>query len=153
MKSLPANRSLPYLLLKVRESLMVHYRPILHAEGLTDQQWRVLRSLGEYEPLEPNQLSESCMLLGPSLTRMLAGMEQSGLISRSRSREDQRRQEVYLTEKGQTLLARIKPLIEKQHIALEEKIGKALVERIYGDLDLLQKQLLEEQQAKKKDSL
>lgn len=137
-------RSLPYLLLSVREALMVHFRPLLHAEGLTDQQWRVLRALGEQEPLEPNQLSSVCMLLGPSLTRMLTGMEQSGLISRSRSQQDQRRQEVYLTEKGLALLARIKPLIENRHNALEERIGKELMDRVYGDLDSLLEKIPQE---------
>ena len=137
-------RSLPYLLLSVREALMVHFRPLLHAEGLTDQQWRVLRALGEQEPLEPNQLSSVCMLLGPSLTRMLTGMEQSGLISRNRSQQDQRRQEVYLTEKGLALLARIKPLIENQHNALEERIGKELMGRVYSDLDSLLERIPQE---------
>ncbi|MDY0272923.1 MAG: homoprotocatechuate degradation operon regulator HpaR [Advenella sp.] len=146
-------RSLPYLLLTVREALMVHFRPLLHAEGLTDQQWRVLRALGEQEPMAPNQLSSVCMLLGPSLTRMLTGMEQSGLISRSRSRQDQRRQEVYLTEKGQALLARIKPLIENQHNALEESIGKDLMDRIYKDLDSLQEKIPQEPLVRKKDAL
>ncbi|MFV9474498.1 homoprotocatechuate degradation operon regulator HpaR [Advenella sp. RU8] len=137
-------RSLPYLMLTVREALMVHFRPLLHAEGLTDQQWRVLRALGEQEPLEPNQLSSVCMLLGPSLTRMLTGMERSGLISRSRSRQDQRRQEVYLTEKGLALLDRIKPLIENRHQELEEKVGKELMDRIYGDLDSLLEKIPQE---------
>ncbi|MBV4396217.1 homoprotocatechuate degradation operon regulator HpaR [Advenella alkanexedens] len=137
-------RSLPSLLLNVREALMVHFRPLLHAEGLTDQQWRVLRALGEQEPMAPNQLSSVCMLLGPSLTRMLTGMEQVGLISRSRSQQDQRKQEVYLTEKGQALLARIKPLIENQHNALEEKIGKALMDRVYRDLDSLLEKIPQE---------
>lgn len=115
-----------------------------NAEGLTDQQWRVLRALGEQEPMAPNQLSSVCMLLGPSLTRMLTGMEQVGLISRSRSQQDQRKQEVYLTEKGQALLARIKPLIENQHNALEEKIGKALMDRVYRDLDSLLEKIPQE---------
>lgn len=137
-------RSLPYLLLSVREALMVHFRPLLHAEGLTDQQWRVLRALGEQEPLAPNQLSSVCMLLGPSLTRMLTGMEQSGLISRNRSQQDQRRQEVYLTEKGLALLARIKPLIENQHNALGERIGKELMDRVYSDLDSLLEKIPQE---------
>lgn len=34
---------------------------------------------------------------------------------------------MYLTEKGLALLARIKPLIENRHNALEERIGKELM--------------------------
>ena len=41
------HRNLPRLLLQARESVMAHTRPGLRDQGLSDQQWRVLRVLGE----------------------------------------------------------------------------------------------------------
>ena len=61
----------------------------LNAQDLTEQQWRVLRTLSEVGAMEPNQIARSCQILSPSLTRMLAGMEEQGLIKRVRSSADQ----------------------------------------------------------------
>ena len=42
------HRNLPRLLLQAREAVMQHTRPSLREHGLSDQQWRVLRVLGEH---------------------------------------------------------------------------------------------------------
>ena len=42
------HRNLPRLLLEAREAVMLHTRPSLREHGLSDQQWRVLRVLGEH---------------------------------------------------------------------------------------------------------
>ena len=46
MTSSLKHRNLPSLLLQARESIMGHTRPHLRKNGLSDQQWRVLRALG-----------------------------------------------------------------------------------------------------------
>ena len=46
MKTSLKHRNLPSLLLQARESIMGHTRPFLRSHGLSDQQWRVLRVLG-----------------------------------------------------------------------------------------------------------
>ncbi|MDO9215991.1 MAG: homoprotocatechuate degradation operon regulator HpaR, partial [Lacisediminimonas sp.] len=38
-------RNLPHLLLQAREALMTRFRPFLNANGITEQQWRIIRSL------------------------------------------------------------------------------------------------------------
>ena len=48
-----AYRNLPQLFLKAREELLCHFRPIISHFGLTEQQWRILRTLSEMEQLEP----------------------------------------------------------------------------------------------------
>lgn len=114
---------------------MAHFRPVLNAAGVTEQQWRVLRTLSETGPMEPNQIARSCQILSPSLTRMLAGMEQSGLIRRTRSDSDQRRQEISLTPKSVTLIKHMRPQVDRKYQELEEKIGKELLDRLYRDVD------------------
>ena len=41
-------RSIPIALLRAREAVMAHFRPLLADRGYTEQQWRVLRILNEY---------------------------------------------------------------------------------------------------------
>ncbi|QVQ27462.1 homoprotocatechuate degradation operon regulator HpaR [Achromobacter deleyi] len=131
------HRNLPHLLLYARETLMAHFRPVLHAAGVTEQQWRVLRTLSEVGAMEPNQIARSCQILSPSLTRMLAGMEEQGLIKRARSSADQRRQEISLTAKSNKLIDRMRPLVDAKYQEIEEKIGKELLERLYRDVDAM----------------
>jgi homoprotocatechuate degradation regulator HpaR len=131
------HRNLPHLLLYARETLMAHFRPVLHAAGVTEQQWRVLRTLSEVGAMEPNQIARSCQILSPSLTRMLAGMEEQGLIKRARSSADQRRQEISLTAKSNKLIDRMRPLVDAKYQEIEEKIGKELLERLYRDVDTM----------------
>ena len=131
------HRNLPHLLLYARETLMAHFRPVLHAAGVTEQQWRVLRTLSEVRAMEPNQIARTCQILSPSLTRMLAGMEEQGLIKRTRSSADQRRQEISLTAKSNKLIDRMRPMVDAKYQEIEEKIGKELLERLYRDVDAM----------------
>ncbi len=85
------HRNLPRLLLQARESVMAHTRPGLREHGLSDQQWRVLRVLGEHGTVETGRVAREAFILGPSLTGVLARMERDGLIRRERDPEDQRR--------------------------------------------------------------
>lgn len=135
MRSSFHHRNLPHLLLHARETLMAHFRPVLNEAKVTEQQWRVLRTLSEAGPMEPNQIARSCQILSPSLTRMLAGMEQVGLIRRVRSDADQRRQEISLTPKSVELIERMRPVVDEKYRQLEEAIGKELLERLYRDID------------------
>ncbi|MBO9329153.1 homoprotocatechuate degradation operon regulator HpaR [Achromobacter pulmonis] len=131
------HRNLPHLLLHARETLMAHFRPLLNEAGVTEQQWRVLRTLSETGPMEPNQIARSCQLLSPSLTRMLAGMQEQGLIKRERSRADQRRQEISLTPKSHKLIDRMRPMVDAKYLELESRIGKELLDRMYRDVDAM----------------
>lgn len=130
-------RNLPLLLLKARESLLAHFRPILTHYGLTEQQWRVMRTLSEQEELEPWQICEACQILSPSLAGVLARMEDMGLVERNRVPEDQRRVLVRLTTQSQALVAEIAPLVEAQYQLIEQAVGKDMLDQVYVTLDRL----------------
>ena len=91
------HRNLPRLLLQAREAVMAHTRPSLREHALSDQQWRVLRVLGENGTVETGRVAREAFILGPSLTGVLTRMERDGLITRSRDPADQRRTVVQAT--------------------------------------------------------
>ena len=70
-------RSLPIALLRARESIMAKFRPMLARYNINEQQWRVIRVLGEHGELDATQLAERALVLGPSLTRMIKTLEKS----------------------------------------------------------------------------
>ena len=127
------HRNLPQLLLKARDALMSHFRPVLNHFGVTEQQWRILRALDEHEQLEPRELCELCQILSPSMAGMLARMEELKLVERSRM-ADQRRVMVRLAEKGDRLIDEIAPLIERQYRLMEKAWGKRVVDDLSGAL-------------------
>src|SRR5690242_15760215 len=85
------HRNLPLLLLQAREAVISHFRPILNHGGVTEQQWRIIRALREFDAMEPRQICELCQILSPSLAGVLARMEEMGLVKRERVDSDQRR--------------------------------------------------------------
>ncbi|GAA4011186.1 homoprotocatechuate degradation operon regulator HpaR [Actimicrobium antarcticum] len=123
MKKRIAHRNLPQVFLRARECLMSHFRPILNHFGLTEQQWRILRVLDENEQLEPREMCQLCQITSPSMTGVLARMEEMQLILRSRVSEDQRRIMVRLAKKGDRLMAELAPLIEAQYQHIEQALG------------------------------
>lgn len=94
------SRSLPMLLLWAREAMMQRFRPELHARGLTDQQWRVIRALVDAESCEIYELSARCCMHPASLSRLLPKLAAKGLVARCTNEKDQRCVIVSLTPQG-----------------------------------------------------
>jgi homoprotocatechuate degradation regulator HpaR len=129
------HRNLPRLLLQARESVMAHTRPSLREHNLSDQQWRVLRVLGEHGVVETGRVAREAFILGPSLTGVLARMERDGLIQRARDPEDQRRTVVQATAKGLKLVQRLSRTIEAHYEWMEKSLGKQKLAQLYALLD------------------
>lgn len=138
-KSIPrlSHRNLPLLLLQAREAVFARFRPLLNAVGLTEQQWRVVRTLLDHGPLEPRQIGEICCLSSPSLAGILARMDEMGLVSRERFENDQRRVLVSVTEHAQTVAAELVPQIEATYAELEADMGPEFAKQLYQTLDRL----------------
>lgn len=132
-----AHRNLPRLLLQARESVMAHTRPGLRGVGLSDQQWRVLRVLGEHGTVETGRVAREAFILGPSLTGVLSRMERDGLVQRERDPTDQRRTVVQATPKGLKLVDRLSHTIEAHYQWLEKSLGKQKLAQLYELLDEL----------------
>ncbi len=129
------HRNLPRLLLQAREAVMLHTRPSLRAHGLSDQQWRVLRVLGEHGTVETGRVAREAFILGPSLTGVLARMERDGLIRRERDPADQRRSVVRATPRGKRLVTKLSDAIEAHYVWLESTLGKPQLQQLYDLLD------------------
>jgi homoprotocatechuate degradation regulator HpaR len=136
------HRNLPRLLLQAREAVMAHTRPCLRQQALSDQQWRVLRVLGEDhghggQGVETGRIAREAFLLGPSLTGVLSRMERDGLITRERDPQDQRRSVVRPTPQGLRLVDTLSRSIESHYVWLEQSLGKDKLSQLYGLLDEL----------------
>ena len=113
---------------------MARFRPVLAAHDISEQQWRVIRVLGEASPLDASEVAERACVLAPSLTRIIKALEERGLILRLRDEDDGRRVLLSLTEPGAALIREVTPESRAVYAELEERFG---AERMQELLDLL----------------
>ena len=79
------------------------YKPLLDALGLTYPQYLALLVLWERDGLMVSELGERLYLDSGTLTPLLKRLEASGLITRIRALEDERRVHITLTAAGRKL--------------------------------------------------
>lgn len=95
------------------------YQPLLDELDLTYPQYLVLLVLWETDAINLRVISEKLHLQSNTLTPLLKRMEETGLINRTRSQEDERSIVISLTQKG-TLLKSKAPKIQN---SLTNSIG------------------------------
>ena len=135
-KSRPASmrdfqHSLPMELLKARESAMARFRPMLRDHGLTEQQWRVVRTLAAFGNIDATELARRSFLLAPSLTRILQHLQSEEIVKRSSDAKDQRRAVFTLTAGGRKLFSRVGPDSEALYAEIEREFGHEKLELLY----------------------
>lgn len=126
-------RSLTVALLRARESTMRRFKRYADAHDLTLPQWRVLRALADGEALDAGTLCQRCVILPPSLTRILRALSERGLIVQVNC-TDARRHRVTLTAKGKTLFDALVVQSEESRREIDRAFGP---ERMQTLLDML----------------
>jgi len=127
-------RSVPIMLLRAREAVMSRFRPHLARHDLTEQQWRVIRVLGEVDVLEAREVCERACILAPSLTRMLKLLEDRGLVARRVDPGDRRRLLLSLTPRGIELLAILTHEGSTGYAEFVEQFGAQRIDLLLGML-------------------
>jgi DNA-binding MarR family transcriptional regulator len=79
------------------------YKPLLQALGLTYPQYLAMMVLWEQDGITVGEISTRMLTDPGSLTPLLKRLEGEGFISRTRSKEDERVVQLYLTEQGRAL--------------------------------------------------
>jgi len=104
-EQLKLENQLCFLLYSASRLMTRLYRPLLDEIGLTYPQYLVMLVLWESKgkPLSIGEVGDLLMLDTGTLTPLLKRLEQNDLLSRVRSKEDERRVELVLTEEGQAL--------------------------------------------------
>ncbi len=131
----PTVAAVPIALIRAREAVMTHFRPLLAERGYTEQQWRVLRVLDEFGPVDPTQLAERSALLMPSLTRILKTLEERGDVERGADSNDGRRSVVSATAQARATIAQAAASTETAYADIERQFG---AEKMATLLELLE---------------
>ena len=93
-------------LLAIHRHLRRYSKRVTSELGISGRQLAVLRRLHEAGPLSVGGLSAYLYVADSTASELLASLETAGLVTRSRSTEDNRVAVVALTPAGQALVAR-----------------------------------------------
>ena len=92
---------------------------------ITKQQWIVLKILhDDTNGIIQNELAYITDRNKASLTRLINVLEKNNLVTRISSKEDSRINMIYITEKGETLFLKTKPLVLQSIKTIEDGISK-----------------------------
>jgi len=95
----------------------------LQAYGLTEATWRPLAYIGRLGGgVRQKELATALSIEGPSLVRLLDGLERRGLIERREDESDRRARGLYLTRAGRDLAVKV------------AKVGTAIQARLLGSV-------------------
>lgn len=102
-QALHLDKQLCFALYSTSLAMTKVYKPLLAKLGLTYPQYVVMLVLWEADGLMVSEIGERLFLDSGTLTPLLKRLESSGLISRQRDAEDERRVRVKLTAEGRIL--------------------------------------------------
>lgn len=134
---LPRNtrRSLPIALLRAREAVMSHFRPMLAEHDITEQQWRVIRILAERGTVDASEMADRAFILAPSLTRIIRSLEERGIIAKTKDENDGRRVLLQITPAGLAIIEEVAPESRLIYDRLEKRIGRERIDQLLDMLD------------------
>lgn len=88
------------------------YRDLLKELGITYPQYLVLLVLWQRDGLTVGEISERVFLDSPTITPLLKRLEAAGLLTRTRSAQDERQVLITLTDEGRAMQQRASHLPE-----------------------------------------
>lgn len=130
--------SLPIALLRAREAVMGCFRPHHRRGRVTEQQWRVIRTLHFAGEMDATRLAAQSHLLAPSLSRILKGLEAADYIRRRVARSDSRQSLVSLSPKGAAMVTRVAPFLDGIHRDIARRFGRERCEQLLALLTELE---------------
>ena len=108
-------RELVVLAYDMKNLLRDSVAPVCQERGLTLQQLHVLIMLQQKPGVTLSDLSLRAGILRTNFSAMCRKLEEDGLVERRRNEQDRRASELFVTERGQTLLREIESTVRAQH--------------------------------------
>ncbi|HEY5267116.1 MAG TPA: MarR family transcriptional regulator [Acidimicrobiales bacterium] len=103
---LALERQVCFALVVASRSVLSIYRPLLEPMGLTHPQYLVMLALWNESPLSVREIGSLLQLDSPTLSPLLKRLATAGLVTRTRSDDDERRLCIELTQQGRNLRER-----------------------------------------------
>lgn len=123
-------RSLAIACTRGREAIVKRFQALLAENGFTEQQWRVLRVLYDFEPVPLAELCRLCCIHKVSMTRIVRALMERDLVSRERQDKDLRAYNVSLTPKSRAMLNQMTPVANNIYKGIAEEFGAEKTQKL-----------------------
>jgi DNA-binding MarR family transcriptional regulator len=140
-EKIPLESFPPYLMNRLMARLNQNLAERLRKVGLNFQYWRVLLVLAMHGPRNFSALIEETIVHQSTLSRVVARMEQAGLVARETDKNDSRIVYIRLTPAGQAKFDEAYPLAMAEHrrgvahlSPEEEALITRLLQRMVADV-------------------
>jgi DNA-binding MarR family transcriptional regulator len=128
---------LSYLLSEAERQLNRQLAAGLSAEGVSVEQWRILRALSDGHGHSMTDLAEAVLMPHPTLTKAVDRRVDDAVVYRRQDTTDRRRVAVYLSDLGHDLVARLDRRAAEHHADVEAACGAGRTERLMRELEAL----------------
>jgi len=125
---------LAYLLTEAERGVNRGLAEELASEGTTVDQWRILQALSDGHGHSMGDLAAAVLMPHPTLTKAVDRLVDSAVAYRRQDTADRRRVAVYLSSRGQDLIARLDRRVEEHHRTVEAAYGAQRTERLMREL-------------------
>jgi len=109
----------------------------LVAEGVSVEQWRILRSLSDGRGHTMGDLAEAALMPQPTLTKAVDRLVDGALVYRRQDDVDRRRIAVFLSDRGRALVTRLDRRADDHHQEITEAFGTERSQRLVRELERL----------------
>jgi MarR family transcriptional regulator for hemolysin len=137
----PNGRELAFAINDVARLLRTYADHAARRFGMTRAKWAVLARLDRFEGLKQTELAEMLDLQPITLTRLLDGLADNGLIERRPDPDDRRAKRLFLTPAARPLLERLTDLGEDLMATALAGLAPAEVEAVLGHLTTVKENL------------
>ncbi len=127
MDSMKLENQLCFPLYAASKEVIKKYTPLLDEIGLTYTQYISMLVLWDKKQITAKALGECLFLDSGTITPVIKRLEQQGLVTRERSREDERSLIITITQKGELLKELAKEIPEKIGSCVNLEADEALV--------------------------
>jgi len=128
---------LAYLLAEAEQAVNRGLAESLGAEGVTVEQWRILRALSDGYGHSMGDLAAAVLMPHPTLTKAVDRLIEGALVYRRQDDVDRRRVAVYLADRGRDLVRRLDEQAIEHHRRIEAAYGAQRTERLMRELGRL----------------
>jgi DNA-binding MarR family transcriptional regulator len=128
---------LAYVLTEADRAVNERLGETLEAEGVTVEQWRILRALSDGRGHSMGDLARAALMPHPTLTKAVDRLAEHALVFRRQDDDDRRRVAVFLSDRGRDLVARLDRRATDHHLEMAEAYGTQQTQRLMRDLERL----------------
>ncbi|MCA0921449.1 MarR family transcriptional regulator [Pseudooceanicola nanhaiensis] len=120
-----------------REAVVRRFTFLLAQENFTEQQWRVMRILFDFEPIAMTLLCHRTCIHKVSMTRIVKTLEAKDLVERRFQEGNSKAFEIMLTDLGRQKMSRMTPIAEEIYDGIAADFGKEETAQLLALLDKL----------------